>query len=788
MQRSYTRSARHTVPLILAISLLGLCPLSAVGAIIYVDDDAPNDPGPGDPAVSDPDEDGSAEHPFDAIQEALDAANDGDEIVVADGTYYGEGNGDLDFAGKAITLRSENGPDACTIDCYGRGFYFHSDETEASVLDGFTIQGGGATPHSPGGSAGGGILCRHSSPTIRNCDITECRVFVLYGGNAYGGGICCLDGSSPTINNCDITLNTLRVGDYTSGLGYGAGVYCEAGSPAITNCTIAENRIAYPGYSFGGGIACSNASPAITNCTIRLNVADGRDRDGCGGGIYCAGGAPTFTDCTITENSAAGAGGFGGGIYCESDGDAVLVNCTIGWNWVDCHYYGDYGGGGIYCAASSPTFIGCAIVGNEICEENNYGGGIACEFDGNLTIINSTITGNSAPAAGGGIYCYLSSPTIADCTIGGNVASSWQTGTGGGVYCEAADPIITACTITANSADFAGGGIFCETADPIITGCTINGNSANSAGGGIYAGYDSQPVIRDCTIDDNGSGFGSGICCEWYSSPTIDGCTIVRNGTGDGYYPRVGGGVCCRIESSPAIRNCLIAENAADLGGGIYAHFHSSPTIANCTLAHNAADNGTGGLYVSYGGSPEITNSVLWDNLGQIALDAFGYYPVQLTVSHCDIQGGQAGVFNDGCTLIWGDGNIDADPLFADPDNGDYHLTADSPCIDTGDPEFLPQPLEADIDGHARLWDGDDDETTTVDMGADEFGSFPYGDLNCDGLANAYDIDRLICAVSPNCDYEGLYPDCDRRLADCNGDGLVNAYDIDSFIDVLAGN
>ncbi|MFH1749049.1 MAG: lectin like domain-containing protein [Planctomycetota bacterium] len=61
------------------------------------------------------------------------------------------------------------------------------------------------------------------------------------------------------------------------------------------------------------------------------------------------------------------------------------------------------------------------------------------------------------------------------------------------------------------------------------------------------------------------------------------------------------------------------------------------------------------------------------------------------------------------------------------------------------------------------------------------------GDMNCDGAVNAYDIDGFICALSPTCDYEGIYPDCDRQLADCNGDGDVNAYDIDGFIALVGG-
>jgi len=137
-------------------------------AIMIVDDDAPEDPAPGDPNISDPLEDGSTMHPFDSIQEAIDAVADGNMVVVLEGSYTGLGNRDLDLLGKTVGLYGIAGPQRCIIECQhqGRGFHFHSGETENTLVDGFTIRNGLA-------DKGGGIYFNNSSPTIRDCIITD---------------------------------------------------------------------------------------------------------------------------------------------------------------------------------------------------------------------------------------------------------------------------------------------------------------------------------------------------------------------------------------------------------------------------------------------------------------------------------------------------------------------------------------------------------------------------------------------------------------------------------------
>jgi len=180
------------------------------------------------------------------IQAGIDAAEAGDTVLVADGTYTGDGNKNLDFSGKAITVISESNPDYCFIDCegVGRGFNFHSGEGESSVVSGFSIMNG----YSQYG--GGGVQCSFSSPTITNNAI-------VLNISTNGGGICCLESSSPVITNNLIAGNAGH---------QGGGIYCDStSSPIIANNTITKNFVDYQG---GGIMSINESSPAVVINTI----------------------------------------------------------------------------------------------------------------------------------------------------------------------------------------------------------------------------------------------------------------------------------------------------------------------------------------------------------------------------------------------------------------------------------------------------------------------------------------------------------------------------------------
>jgi parallel beta-helix repeat protein len=276
----YVLTRNLGVTLITVILALA-CTYPAVGQTTWcVDDDAPNDPGPGDPNNGDAVEGGSLEYPFDTIQEAIDAAHDGDTVWLGNGVYAGPGNRDLDFHGKAIVVRSISGnPKACIIDCQGTGpdphcgFYLHSGEAETSVIEGLTITNGHAT---------------------------------------YGGAVSCEDGSSPTLTNCIFSGNQAA---------FGGGVSCYYScSPRLINCTISGNRVF---WAHGGGVYCvGDSSPTLTNCTISGNSADLS-----GGGVFCEHlSSPTPTDYTTSGNSADSCGG---GADCEFSPSATLTNCIL---------------------------------------------------------------------------------------------------------------------------------------------------------------------------------------------------------------------------------------------------------------------------------------------------------------------------------------------------------------------------------------------------------------------------------------------------------------------------
>jgi len=413
------------------------------------------------------------------------------------------------------------------------------------------------------------------------------------------------------------------------------------------------------GSFLGGGIYCDASSPTITNNSVEGNKAD----DGSGGGIYCYDSSPTITDNKIVRNWSF----TGSGIYCFNSSPIIAGN-TIANNFFSVY------GGGIYCDSSSPD-----IRDNIIWENLSLytGSGIYCVGPSSPNIAKNLIAQNYG---GSGIMCAdSSSPVIANNIIAGHGDRS-----GGGICCHlSSSPSIDKNEIFGNSAE-CGGGISCGSSSATITNNVISDNSASFYGGGIYCGG-STPTIANNIISGNSTSFAGGGISVWNGSPAI-------------------------------INNTISGNDSLYLGGGIYCHQSSSPSITNNTIVGNSAYDSGGGIQSADSSSPTVTNTIFWNNSAALGPEIYlGYLsPSTLTISFSDVEGGQSSCHvESGCALNWGSAMIDADPLFVDPANDDFHLTWDSPCGDGGDNTAVTE--QYDFEGDPRIAFG------TVDIGADEY-------------------------------------------------------------------
>jgi hypothetical protein len=285
----------------------------------------------------------SLEYP--TIQSAIDAASDGDEIIVAEGRYFEN----INFKGKNITLRSiePNNPDvveATIIDGSGTLVTFVGSESEECVLSGLTIVNGG-----PGVSGNG------SRAAVSNCVISgNCR-------GSEGGGLYDCDGK---ISNCTVSGN--------SASGAGGGLYgCDG---EISNCAIIGNSTCHP---HGGGLSTCNGT--IRNCIISGNAAEYW-----GGGLHNCGG--TVINCSITGNAALMGGGMG-------NSTAMVVNCNFSGNWARA-----YGGGICGSFENRQIVVNCTFSGNRA--EKGGSGIYHNGSGGQLVLTNSIIWRNPAPYGG----------------------------------------------------------------------------------------------------------------------------------------------------------------------------------------------------------------------------------------------------------------------------------------------------------------------------------------------------------------------------------------------------
>ncbi|MCC7293271.1 MAG: hypothetical protein IT449_14525 [Phycisphaerales bacterium] len=292
-----------------------------------------------------------------------------------------------------------------------------------------------------------------------------------------------------------------------------------------------------------------------------------------------------------------------------------------------------------------------------------------------FTITNGRGFSNGSVYLGGGISTLNSFPTIRNNIIINNRASY-----GGGVDVDHGHTILDHNVITGNIAEDThiilhisgdGGGVSVFRGQVTMLGNEIYNNRAYRDGGGIWgdlAPADTMPIV----LRDN----------------------LIYNNTSEG---TEGGG--------------------AGKGGGMFFEANSSIEITGCTFTGNSGADAGDGITLRSDGDLAATlyNSVVYGN-GSTSGDGreVDLLSVTLDVSYCDIEAGEGGITANSSVVNWGAGNVDVDPMFKDLEADDYHLDNCSPLVNAGDPAFVPQSGETDVDGNERVLRG------AVDIGADE--------------------------------------------------------------------
>jgi hypothetical protein len=334
--------------------------------------------------------------------------------------------------------------------------------------------------------------------------------------------------------------------------------------------------------------------------------------------------------------------------------------------------------------------------------------------------------------ANGSVVTFNTGETTKSQLSGFTIRNGLQNGlSGGGISITATSPTITGNVITGNHAAV-GIGIYVNGGSPIITSNTITGNNQTGAGDGgqggggiLVSGNNStpgNPQIIGNTITNNSvaaGGNGGGISITYFSSPLIQGNLIQGNSAYNG-----GGGISSQSYNSPVVVENVIVSNsslAGGSGGGLWVSPGSSAqSFTNNTIASNTALDNTSGIYTTgFGQNATFTNNIVVAASGQTAVTCnAAYTSISPVFSHNDSYSVSGQTWSGVCDSTSNPGNISVDPLFVNAAS-DFHLQTGSPVIDAGS-NSAPSLPTTDFDSNTRIWDGNNDCVSTVDLGAYE--------------------------------------------------------------------
>ncbi|MCH2133806.1 MAG: S8 family serine peptidase [Phycisphaerales bacterium] len=390
---------------------------------------------------------------YSSLQDAINAASNGDTITVGPGVYTGAPltPAVMQTYGKQLTIQSTNGAEETIIDGQGvrRGLLCDHGEPIDTVIDGFTFRNGQAVDYDFGDGVAWNL----------------------------GGGILCASASSPSISNCVIENSNAE---------YAGGIYGYQAHFSLDNCIIRGNSA----EEYGGGMAFSEESRSmITSCTFTENTA------GIAGGAlaFWNGDDVIFNNCVFADNSAL----IGGGVAYIQESSAPIFN--------DCQF--DLNTSGSYGGAFYVTFARVEVFGGEFTGNSAANGGMVWTEASNITVEGITAIDNVATSGDGGVICLTtnSGGTLTNSTLSDNTSGRF----GGGVSLDSSNLHIEDSTISSNTAVGDGGGAHVLTGSLTVRNSVFCGNAPTQIAAnnwGDQGGNTIEDECETCTGDLDGDG------------------------------------------------------------------------------------------------------------------------------------------------------------------------------------------------------------------------------------------------------------------------------------------
>ena len=578
---------------------------------------------------------------YQTIQNAIDISSNGDSILVAPGVYYES----INFEGKSIVVSSlyliEDdslliGSTIIDAEESGSVATFSNNESEETILQGFTLQNGIGNDEDPDQNGsyytyGGGIYCQGSDPVIKDCIIRNNTA-----NEGGGGGIFCYN-ASPLLTGCSI------IGNQTDDVG--GGLYSRyQSSPEFYDCTFSGNNA-----EFGGGCYIRNeSSPVMENVIFSNNTANNS-----GGGITLKDDADLVASGLYVINNSAE--GLGGGLY-VNNANPELTFCLISDN-------SSSSGAGIYIRNTSVVDLTNVTISNNLAQL--YGNGIYLRDDVEVSVLNSVVWGNGTPqiyfrSEGAEVELSTAYSIVEDGENGVEVNENGEFNWGAGsisdepYFCNSGEGNYY---VRENSPCINGGaggslmGCFDSACGPVNLGPVwyVDHNGNNESDGSQETPFKTIDRAMASAVSGDTIRLNPGIYYEpfdfnykelvlesrafelddyqlisdtYFSAGPLGGSCLSLNGPSNnngtvrgisfkGGFDSNGGGLVV-IDCSPKLIDLIMEDNSADFGGGLYLS-ESNAIIENIVVSNNAANYG-GGIFIA-DGSPLISGLVVNDNI-----------------------------------------------------------------------------------------------------------------------------------------------------------------------------